>query len=370
MVTTAKVCVLCGQDCSSRPRTKNPEGQYACNACLEAKRKANAAARVRTEPRLRTEPEPEGLHELRAHLAEPEPVSIEAKPLDDYDDIPDAMDALLEDLPDQTEVESGSCPSCGMAMAQEAVMCTHCGHNMKTGASVSAAKAPKVKASSGFGAALGSVTSMAGGAVAMLVLAIFGAGVGGALGAGIWAAIAHYAGFEFSLIAILVGGLCGVGAAVATQGRGGAVAGVIAAVMALAAIAGGKYAAVSMAYDEIIGAAPTVNDDVMVEWLTNDLAIDWESEGREIDWKNATSFETSIYPDDYPQDLLDAGEAAFIAMTPIERDDLRASIEAEYAAFEDAVMGVGFVAMWGLLDIVFLLLGVGVAFKAGCGLDG
>lgn len=42
----AKVCVVCKQDCSKRPRIKDPQGRYTCQTCadkIEAKRQAEAA---------------------------------------------------------------------------------------------------------------------------------------------------------------------------------------------------------------------------------------------------------------------------------------------------------------------------------------
>jgi len=38
---TEKLCVICGEDCSTRPRIKDKQGRYACRACYE--RRANEA---------------------------------------------------------------------------------------------------------------------------------------------------------------------------------------------------------------------------------------------------------------------------------------------------------------------------------------
>lgn len=49
MSSPAKICTVCGIDCSSKPRTKDPQGRYTCRECydrlLERRRQAKAAAR-------------------------------------------------------------------------------------------------------------------------------------------------------------------------------------------------------------------------------------------------------------------------------------------------------------------------------------
>ncbi|MHC4427755.1 MAG: anti-sigma factor family protein [Planctomycetota bacterium] len=52
----AKICVLCGEDCSKRPRVKNHRNQYACRACAEAqqaRRRREAPASESTPARSR-----------------------------------------------------------------------------------------------------------------------------------------------------------------------------------------------------------------------------------------------------------------------------------------------------------------------------
>ena len=33
--SAAKICIRCNQDCSAKPRTKDPAGRYTCKSCLE-----------------------------------------------------------------------------------------------------------------------------------------------------------------------------------------------------------------------------------------------------------------------------------------------------------------------------------------------
>ncbi len=69
----AKTCVLCGEDCSTRARIKDPKGRYYCRACYEKERAARA------------------------------------------------------------QPAAASCPGCGRALPAGAVLCTSCGFNLESG---------------------------------------------------------------------------------------------------------------------------------------------------------------------------------------------------------------------------------------------
>jgi uncharacterized membrane protein required for colicin V production len=50
-MASSKVCVICGEDCSTRPRTKDPRGHYYCLSCYEqARRKLEQNQAVNTQP--------------------------------------------------------------------------------------------------------------------------------------------------------------------------------------------------------------------------------------------------------------------------------------------------------------------------------
>lgn len=127
----AKICAICGEDCSSKPRTKDAAGHYYCRECHEAAlRKRRAAAR----PTPRPEPPPS--------IAPP-----------DDGDAYGILGALVEEA--QAEAGVIHCPGCGAEMPAGAVICTNCGLNMHTGRALEAAVpvvAPPVVAGGGGGA--------------------------------------------------------------------------------------------------------------------------------------------------------------------------------------------------------------------------
>ncbi len=108
----AKICIVCGEDCSTRPRVKNPRGEYACRVCADT-----AASKGVVSPQS---PSGGGEDDLLADL------------------IGDAVDHMGD-----------ACPTCGVVLPQDAVICTHCGLNIQVGKQIktriTADKAPKEK---------------------------------------------------------------------------------------------------------------------------------------------------------------------------------------------------------------------------------
>ena len=113
---TAKVCVVCGDDCASKPRTKDNRGRYYCKGCYD---KATAA---------RPKPSP-ALVLPDAPIAEPAHF----------------LDELVSAAP--PPVASIPCAQCGYAVRQGSFICTHCGFNAQTGR-VMKAKIMKVRTES------------------------------------------------------------------------------------------------------------------------------------------------------------------------------------------------------------------------------
>jgi len=85
---------------------------------------------------------------------------------------------------------------------------------------------------------------MSSGQIGPVVGALVGASVAGVAGAALWAAVAYFANLESGWIAWGVGALCGAGALIGGGRSAGFLGGVVAVVLAMASICGGKYAAV------------------------------------------------------------------------------------------------------------------------------
>ncbi len=103
---SAKVCIICKQDCSRKPRSKDKQGRYTCDECAASAK----AARV-TAP------------------AEPSAVAA-----DDDGAIP-----FLEEESATSRPAMVGCPNCARPLASDAVICMGCGFNRATGRNVTTA---------------------------------------------------------------------------------------------------------------------------------------------------------------------------------------------------------------------------------------
>ncbi|MGE3107053.1 MAG: hypothetical protein AB7G11_07960 [Phycisphaerales bacterium] len=223
---SAKICQLCGTDCSAIPRLKDGKGGYFCKPCAE---KA-AAKRASSAPKS------------------PAPASkVAAAPSDQ------GIMAKLVD--DSLAGASGACPACRRKLKPGALVCTTCGFNTSTGQMVqtSVLEPEKNRQTSAAAAKAGKV------AVAGMspVFALIGACIGGAVGGGIWFAIGYFAHLEIGYIAVLVGALCGVGASIGANKYAGVISGAIAAAVSIGSILAAKWMIVEYVLNDLGGTAKT-----------------------------------------------------------------------------------------------------------------
>lgn len=96
-----KVCLICKQDCTGRPRTKDDKGRYICQECID-KYGPEKVARIIADTDAFTKPFDDGIDLAAAAAAE-------------------AKTTPAELTPDQ------SCPKCANFMQSSARICMHCG---------------------------------------------------------------------------------------------------------------------------------------------------------------------------------------------------------------------------------------------------
>ena len=99
-----KTCVICGEDCSGRPRIKNARGQYACRSCYEARAASKAPAPAQSE-----------------------------QDSEDY-----GLAGVLDGLADGGAAEpvvprNAACPACNLPVAAGQAICTSCGCDLRSG---------------------------------------------------------------------------------------------------------------------------------------------------------------------------------------------------------------------------------------------
>jgi hypothetical protein len=203
--------------------------------------------------------------------------------------------------------------------------------------------------------------------------ALIGAAVGGAIGAGIWAAVAYNMNLEIGWIAWGVGLLCGLGAMMAVRDDADHLTGGIAAVVAIASVAGGKYLAVHYFVQDFTAGMTQIeltDSDAQV-YMADQLIPEYEASGTPLKWSEGMTAEDADTLDKYPENLQKDVLARWEAMSMGERESYRASVQAtlrhDISSAIGAVESEGFFASFGPLDILFVFLAVATAFKLGSG---
>lgn len=107
----SKICVICGRDCAGRPRSKDAHGRYVCGDCAKAARQ-----RTTTPP---------------ANPLRSAPAAVATLP-DDPDIIPLADEDGLGPAAEGSD-QTRTCPNCRILLARNAVICTACGLDTRTG---------------------------------------------------------------------------------------------------------------------------------------------------------------------------------------------------------------------------------------------
>lgn len=346
-----KICALCGQSCAGQPRVRDEKGRYAHQAC--------AAKRKSAPPR-------------------PDPT-----PARDDDNL---MNALLDDLPVAVAEPPGGglrtgCPGCGVALAPDAVVCVRCGFDARSGKALRTAVAPTHEPKP---AAPPKERSVLAAGTSYLVGACLGAGLAAVLGAGIWAGLISAAQIQLKFTAVIVGALCGIGAAYGARGNVSAVTGAIAVVFAVAAIIGGKWYGGSAVIDKMMDDALT---EFQAEWDAFDDEQRWwyaqEDRAVEImqkrirdgatdaveDMTYAAAFRSENYPDSYPKPIVAQVEEWWYAMDEDEQERYIAELPgrriAEFEAARAEMHEAGFMATFGVRDALWFAMAIILAFGLG-----
>lgn len=212
------------------------------------------------------------------------------------------------------------------------------------------------------------------------LLGIIGGIVGGVVGAGAWGIIAYLTGYEIGWIAVGVGFVTGLGVAIGSKGRAGVMGGILAAVIALVAVAGGKFFAVEMLAQKYTSSNEFKNEIAAIELEESDLvmyvadlmAADMTAKGQPINWPSGMTVETASEEKDYPPELWKDAAARWKALDDATKEqyrmDLRRQMEEAATLMVNTVGAAqGFVESFSLFDLLWAFLAVGAAFRVGSG---
>lgn len=185
-----------------------------------------------------------------------------------------------------------------------------------------------------------------------------GSVIGGGIGAAIWTLVSYFTHLESGWIAWGVGLLAGVG--MACMGGRGMGAGLLASVVAIGAIVGGKYATVHLEVNDYVDSIGEFTEADAKSYMAGELMDEYIRHGRTVE-----------YDDDgnYPAEVWDDANAQWAAMSQTERHqytlDTRAKVSREIQDSKGTLEIVGMITSLGLFDVLWVLLAVSTAYKVG-----
>lgn len=197
---------------------------------------------------------------------------------------------------------------------------------------------------------------------------IIGGTIAAIIGAVAWAAIAYYGEVEIGYLAWGIGLLVGLGVSAGSR-SGGIGAAAVAVVLTVLSLVGGKYAAVSLAVNELDSSIPAfeMDDDGVKMRMANLALMESGQDVSELKFRNGTDYDSAESLNDFPASIAKKIESKFDKLTTDEVDEIKTKAEAEYdqfvAAFEAEITQQGFMESFSGFDIIFFLLGIFTAGK-------
>ena len=196
--------------------------------------------------------------------------------------------------------------------------------------------------------------------------------IAGILGALVWALVVVLTGMEIGYLAWGIGILVGIAVAWGTEG--GQKNGIIAVVIVVLAILAGKYASVEIMISKEVKLANArikqsmqEDDELLISWLADEIVFKIESNGGKVTWPKGVTADTADKKEDYPSEIWFSAKTAWAAMTDEEKAKFKSDVEAQIKIsmddFVNQVRGEGFLASFGVIDIIFFFLAISTAFK-------
>jgi len=208
-----------------------------------------------------------------------------------------------------------------------------------------------------------------------MIKGVAAAVIAGIAGAAAWAAVSHFTGYEVGFIAWGIGLIVGIGMIAGAGKSAGTQAGIAAAIIAVVAVVGGKYATVQLALqklsEQIELAEFEISEHDMLVQHADEVVTEWEAEGRRLEWPEGMTIEGAHLEEHYPTGVWTEAEKRWEALGAEAQQADMAQLEEEgreaFAAFAATAQDEAFVRSFGLFDLLWFGLAVLTAFKVGTG---
>ncbi len=197
-------------------------------------------------------------------------------------------------------------------------------------------------------------------------------GITGAIGAFIWAAIAHFANAEVGWIAWGIGFLTGFAVAYAVGGETDGVTGAVAVICALLAIAAGKYVAitwtVNSAFQEV--ADGNLSGQDMIETEAWDMVKERAKNGNPVKFAGNKTFDEAEFSD-IPVEIQREAKKRWETLSAEEQthrmDSHKQARAAVFGAMQDRAKREGFSNSFSPFDLLWVFLAAITAWRLGSG---
>lgn len=204
-----------------------------------------------------------------------------------------------------------------------------------------------------------------------LLKTALGALAGGAIGGAIWCAVGYGTGYEVGWIAWLVGVLAGIGTRYMAGDSEGFLPGAIAAVVAVLAVGGGKYAVVQLHVAKITSQFTTsaVSDNEAIVPIADSVAKEWMAQKKKLVWPAGKSLDDAVEPQDYPKGVWDEAAKRWAAMPKADQENRKKQIRRQHEELVSSLRGViagkASEGLFGPMDLLWGFLALASAFRIG-----
>ncbi len=207
------------------------------------------------------------------------------------------------------------------------------------------------------------------------IMGIVAGVIAGIVGGAIWAGVSYSTGYEIGWIAWIIGAIVGVAVAAGSRDTVGPGSGIVAAIIAILAVMGGKYASIRMIVEDFSAEMTMANDEVddefLISWLADDIVRARMDAGETIDWPTEWELDEASEEEEYPEDIWEEAEATWNRAGADWQEQHRtyviSQMKAEMDEFKNVVSDEAFMESFNWLDIIFFLLAIATAYQLGSG---
>ena len=203
--------------------------------------------------------------------------------------------------------------------------------------------------------------------------AVICATIAGILGAIIWAWIGYQFHIRIGYIAIGIGALVGLAAAMGAGGEADTNTGIMAAIIAVVAITFGRYAVYHFAVEDWIKEyQQTIDHNTELHDIANDIVTEKMASGSQLTWPTGRSPSDWTDPSELPPKIWGEANARWQGLTADQRtqriEDLRTAARLELKSDRSGQIPSFFQAL-SFFDYLYAFVAAAAAFKLGGGFD-